>query len=224
MRPLHITCILLSSFIILSFCSCRKKNKYHTVVKGKVINHGSKAPIEGVEVILQDGVNDPGLMEPGGTSSDKKSVSYTDANGAFSVELKGEHLAYIGMRKEGYVFEYSNGGSVVGIKAYPEGIHENQVLEMKAEAFFDGYFQSLTPLSVDTLIADPLSNETLNTTGFKKTFYGVGPHKWRNTPYLVIGDMFLKIKLDYTRNGQWESRIDSVYIKSLETYTDTIYY
>ena len=44
---------------------------------------------------------------------------------------------------------------------------------------------------------------------------------------LVRGDKFLSYKLEYTRNGDtdiWHELTDSVYVKSFETYRDTIYY
>ena len=40
----------------------------------------------------------------------------------------------------------------------------------------------------------------------------------------AVGDTYAEYQIAYTRNGQWETKIDSVYIKSFETFTDTIYY
>jgi len=41
---------------------------------------------------------------------------------------------------------------------------------------------------------------------------------------LVIGDFFNPYWIKYQIDGQWKEKIDSVYVKSFETFTDTIYY
>ncbi|HON53193.1 MAG TPA: hypothetical protein P5243_11105 [Bacteroidales bacterium] len=62
--------------------------------------------------------------------------------------------------------------------------------------------------------------------GFK-TRYGNGPHKFSATGVglLARGDFYYPYGIIWQENGVWQTgRIDSVYIKSFETYTDTIYY
>jgi hypothetical protein len=104
-------------------------------------------------------------------------------------------------------------------------LHENEILEIKADAYFDGYFKSISESSSsDTLIVDILSYVNYNTSYFVRTYFGKGIHKWKTSPYRGIGDKYLRFKLDYTRNNQWHTKIDSVFIKSHETYRDTIYY
>jgi hypothetical protein len=94
--------IVLSILLItlISF-SCGKKKSQTTIVSGKVINFGSRAPVEGVLVILQDGVDaSNGSVIDGKTSSDKKNTAYTNSNGEFRVELKGEYQPFLGLKKK----------------------------------------------------------------------------------------------------------------------------
>ncbi|GLR16485.1 hypothetical protein GCM10007940_11000 [Portibacter lacus] len=41
---------------------------------------------------------------------------------------------------------------------------------------------------------------------------------------LVIGNFYFKYKLEYKRDGVWNTILDSVYIAKGETFRDTIYY
>lgn len=142
--------ILLSWFLIIG--ACKKENSYHTTVSGKVINLGSNAPIEGVMVVLQDGV-----VLSSNTSSDKKSTVYTDKNGNFRVELEGEHTPYLYPKKDKYSYQYIQGGAVIGLKPFSDGVFQNEVLEMKAEAYFEPWFKSKN----DSYLTDTLRIEIL---------------------------------------------------------------
>jgi len=41
---------------------------------------------------------------------------------------------------------------------------------------------------------------------------------------LCRGDLFYRFGINYTKNGVWYVKVDSVYVKAFETFTDTIYY
>jgi hypothetical protein len=211
--------IILAFLFILPSCG---KKKYHTIVQGKCIDAGSKQPVEGVMIVLQDGVDASGPFHVDGkTSSDKKNIAYTDANGQFTVELKGEHLAALSAKKEGYT-TYKEGYSEGEIILYGDGVYENEVIEMRAEAFFEGYFKNTTPNDLDTL--------------FVKTFYFNSSTIDRNrvfikeeisqfvVPYRGVGNSFYKFQLEFKRNDQWNTKLDSVFLKPFETNRDTIYY
>ena len=217
--------------------------EFTTTVSGKVVNFGSREPIEGAYVYLKDGVGSSGVViVDGNTSSNKRSETLTNADGEFTVSLTGEHAAYLGVGKEGYQeFIVANEGAAVGVKSYGfGGNYENQVLELKAEAGFNPLFESTVPvLPTDSLIIlfkdlrpDLPANQIkrrLNS-GWNKLYIGQQASRFITTATLdelvapATGDTYMPYQIAYTRNGQWETKIDSVYIKSFETFTDTIYY
>jgi hypothetical protein len=41
---------------------------------------------------------------------------------------------------------------------------------------------------------------------------------------LIRGDLYYRYGINYTKNGVWHVKVDSVYVKAFETFTDTIYY
>lgn len=211
---------------------CMRDEEFTTRVSGKVVNRFSQEPIEGAYIYLKDGVGaSGGFTIDTETSSDKRSEMYTDANGEFSLELTGEYSAYLGVGKEGY-HEFEADGA--GIKSYGRngGNFENQTIELKAEAYFNGTFANSGVFSDnDTLIVTLLSYESLTSimalVSDANPYVGEGPLLFCphcNDGKLAEGDRYLRFKLDYTRNERWQTKIDSVYIKSFETYTDTIYY
>ena len=54
---------------------------------------------------------------------------------------------------------------------------------------------------------------------------GVFHYPTLNYPFKVKGDRYLRYKLEFTTDGFWQTKIDSVFLPtSLEVYRDTIYY
>lgn len=231
----NINIILAISLLLPIFNSC-KKDAYHTIVEGKVVNWGSKQPIDSVLVTLKDGVASGGgwvdLGNGGGTSSTKKSTVYTNEKGEFKVELSGENQAVLYLSKKGYTFHTQEGG----IKGYSDGSFKNEVLEMEANAFFDPIFTSKNKTyDSDTLIIKMLSQsrrengvifgDRYGITGFGATFKGIGPFRYSDRyPYLSVGDSYQPFSVTLKQQGVTKTGIDSVFIKSLETYKDTVYY
>ena len=217
-------------------------DEFTTTVSGKVVNFGSGEPIEGARVILQDGVGTSGYGINSETSSDRRSRTLTDANGEFTVSLTGEFEAFLSVGKEAYqAFIVANQGAAVGAKSYGfGGNYENQVLELKAEAGFNPIFESTVPvLPTDSLViifqgtrrdlpADQLRHG--HNIGWNRTYVGQQTSRFITNVsldeevVLTTGDTYAEYQIAYTRNGQWESKIDSVYVKSFEIFTDTIYY
>lgn len=196
---------------------------------------GSKQPIEGVLVYLQDGISSGGFFPPGNTSSNKSNYTYTDKDGKFRVELTGEHGAYLSLSKSRYLFEHEQAGAVQGVKPYSDGNFKNQILEMKAEAYFGPILKSLKEsfesdiLRVDMLFRlnrspDPILLKKYEITGFDYELYGKGPFDLKDIAYLSIGHTYQPYKITLKRQGKTYYKLDSVFVKSLETFTDTIYY
>lgn len=214
--------------------SCEKNKEYHTLIKGQVINAGSKASIDSVLVVIRDGIpSGGGWFDLGNTSSDKKNYTYTDKKGFFEIELIGEHFAYLGLSKNGYLYEFNEGGSIIGYKPFSNGVFENEILEMKANAWFKPILKSKEiSNNTDTIFFEILSNHRseydivhgnpYSSTGFGSEFHGIGP--FITYSYGSIGDTYQPFKIELKRKGIKTVMIDSVYIKSFEIYTDTIYY
>ena len=234
--------LILIVAILLTLSSCMD-DEFTTTVSGKVVNFGSREPIEGAYVYLKDGVGSSGVViYDGNTSSSKRSEVLTDANGEFTVSLTGEYEAFLSVGKEGYQeFIVANEGAAVGIKSYGfGGSYENQVLELKAEAGFNPLFVNTVPGQLtDSLIIftdytkpDVPANQLKDwlNTGWNTLCVGeqncrvVSTASLDEHVILTTGDTYRVYQIAYTRNGQWETKIDSVYIKSFETFTDTIYY
>ena len=60
----------------------------------------------------------------------------------------------------------------------------------------------------------------------ESTFVGENVFQYNSggVGYLAIGDTYQCYRIDYIREKKWFSKIDSVYIRSLTAYKDTIYY
>ena len=226
----------------LSLFACEDQEST-TTVSGRVINFGSRQPIEGAIVQLKDGVGSDFFGVPGNTSSDKRNETVTDANGEFTVSLTGEHGPALGVSKEGYDFNPDwNSGVAVGVKLYGRGggEYQNEVFEMKAQAGFNPIFKSTVPVEpTDSLIIfsdytkpDVPANELKDwlNTGWNHLYIGQQTSRFvpgapaEELTKLTTGDTYTPYQIAYTRDGQWYTKIDSVYIKSFEVYTDTIYY
>ena len=243
MKTVNMIRLAVLPIILAGLLGCMRDEEFTTRVSGKVVNRFTQEPIEGAYVYLKDGVGASGVVIiDSETSSDKRSEMYTDANGEFSLELTGEYSVYLGVGKENYR-EFEADGA--GIKSYGRngGSFENQIIELEAQAGFNPLFESVVPVnSTDSLIIlfkdsrpDLPANKVKNRLNSGWNILYIGQQTSRfisvDTPKELekliaptTGDTHTEYQIAYTRNGQWETKIDSVYIKSFETYTDTIYY
>ena len=214
MRLFRVFCI-----IILSMFSSCKKEVGNVIVEGRVINVGTQQPIEGVTVVIENEVS----FNPSHLDS-----TFTNANGEFRIELPNEEDAWIYLRKDGYTFHSSSLNNVTGyLTYYPVGMTSNVKLEMYPDARFNGKFMNTNPSLDDSLYFNEL-------TYFGPTNYGgggllrkgLGPHKASagDIGFLIRGDLYFRYGINYTKNGEWFVKVDSVYVGAFETFTDTIYY
>lgn len=219
--------LFIASFAIITGCEREKL----TTVEGKVVNAGSKEPIDSVLVVLQDGLSGGGMLGGGHTTGDGsvKSV-YTDANGHFKISMVSESPFFYA-KKDHYNFLNPRDGSHE-ITGLGRGETYNFTVEMEAEAdfapilkpkdggtnndiikFLDGYTY---PLWADF---EQYGSST------SQKFYGKGPFKlFENASSNAIGDKYRTFKIGLWRNNDSIIKVDSVYIKSFTTFTDTIYY
>ena len=177
-------------------------------------------PIEGVTVVIENEVS----FNPSHLDS-----TVTDVNGNFSIELPNENGAWVYLKKSGYTFHSSSLNNVVGyLTSYPTRTTSGVKLEMYPKAWFGGVFLSTTPSINDSLYYMRLAYSTLvdYLGGGDRLFKGLGPFSASTNPdgSLIRGDLFYRYGINYTKNGVWYVKVDSVYVGAFETFTDTIYY
>lgn len=213
---------------LLSLSACwPEPEEKTTIVEGIVVNSGTKEPIEGVLVSLLDGSGY--ASAPDNHSSGKANRVETDENGAFRVEITGIYHTSLAVGKRGYSWEHVIDGAVQGSRPFSEGLHENVVLEMDADAFFAPVLKSKESLKDDEMVSIEPSvyddTKDFSRTGDIHECKGeILCLAFENRPYRGIGDKYLVYQLKYTRNATEFVLIDSVYIKSFETYRDTLSY
>ena len=214
--------------ISLSLYSC-KKEEYLSIVTGQVLNKATQLPISGAIVQLSDGtaVEDWLLSSSGATVVD---IDTTDEYGRFHLQIKSEsqNVEFIAY-KSGYEYQ---AGSSMGHTSLQTGGH-NITAILQGLAYFNSTFEQISSIQndTDTLKINLLSYENLtsnyqNWSAFE--FHGTGKFTISDNPFLiakVLGDRYLRYKLEFTNNGVWQTKIDSVFLPtSPDVYTQTIYY
>ena len=224
--------------IIVTILSCKKKEGDY-IVEGKIINAGNKEPIDSVSITLRGGYpynSGPFLQgmndDP---ANDNYASTYTDKNGYFKLIIEDERQAYITWYKEGYNHgivtkngkELYNNNDVVSISPYGKYF---VIIEYEAECSFFPIFKKLENNSIDDTLNIYLDTHYRRIPrefplAYAEQYIGISPFNYDNPrAYTFKGDTYIYYKLKYTDNGEWHTKIDSVYVKSFETYTDTIYY
>jgi hypothetical protein len=222
MRNIIIISLLLS--IIVASC---EEDVPHNIAEGVIVHSGTKKPLEGVKVYMYDGVgHSSGWVDIGGSDTkgnNRDDSTVTDANGFFHIELDAEEPVLY-LYKEGYSFEYTMGGAVIGVVPLSTGVNKNLKFELDAWAYLNPWFIGKKCLTNDTMIFDIVSKEGV-TEGWQHTFIGKGPHKYSSFEgYPMKGDTYKNYIIKYQNNGMWFSKIDSVYVPSFSTWSDTIWY
>ncbi|MGK0285233.1 MAG: hypothetical protein ACI9GM_000266, partial [Salibacteraceae bacterium] len=218
-RGIETGLFIIGLLCLIFFSSC-KKEVGNVIVEGRVINVGTQQPIEGVTVVIENEVS----FTPSHLDS-----TFTNANGEFRIELPNEEDAWIYLRKDGYTFHSSSLNNVTGYLTYfPVGTTSGVKLEMYPDAWFDGKFLSTNPSSNDSLYYKPLTySGSINYGGGGiRLLRGVGPFDVSSADIgsLIRGDLYYRYGLNYTKNGEWFVKVDSVYVGAFETFMDTIYY
>jgi hypothetical protein len=212
---------------LFAFVGCKKQTPT-THVDGVVVNGGTKQPIAGILVVIQDGVgnNTSGLF-PGssnvGTGATQQIT--TGVDGKFNFTFKGEEPV-IWAEKEQYDFINPNGAAEI----YPliaGKMYNNLQLTMDAYAWFNPILKGRNSINIDTVLVVGGSRLIPPMGGGYFTYLGNGPNKFGYTVkgLLASGDFYYPYGIKWQEYGVWQKgRIDSVYIKSFTTYIDTIYY
>jgi hypothetical protein len=225
MKKIFIQATLIVSMLLLS---CTKKSIYS--VEGVVLNTNTLEPLDSVEVTLTDGVGVGTIIPSNGANVISR--VYTNSEGKFkiSIESKSNH-AFLFLDKKGY--EYINPKTTSDTRHYPvlDG-HQNIALKMNGIAYFNApfYKTSAPQTNQDSLKITLLSYKDLedDLRSLGASFYkGKGGFYflYEDFPVRADGDRYLRYKLEFTTDGVWQTKIDSVFLPtSLEVYRDTIYY
>jgi len=217
---------------LLAFVSCKNKKIPITHVSGTVMNTGTKQPISGILVVMQDGIgnNTSGLFSGSSNVGTGATLQLTTAtDGRFSFTFQGE-APVIWAEHDQYDFVNPNGAAEI----YPLVAgkdYNNLQLTMDAYAWFNPMLKGHNSISSDSVLV--FSNCTRlppirKWGGGYFTYRGNGPIKFLqddNKGLLAAGDFYYPYGIIWQEHGVWQAgRIDSVYIKSFTIYTDTIFY
>ena|SRR5690554_3230019 len=217
--------------------SCKKKEGDY-IVEGKIINAGSKEPIDSVSVVLRGG--DP--YNPGPFMSGSKrnlpnnnyTSTYTDENGYFKLIIEDEPETFITWYKKGYKYGipyekekeiYSNNDAVLFSRYGKYYITVHYVAECSFYPIFKKIENNSDNDTLRVFVRTRELGDLANIKGYSEEYIGESPFTYLNSrAYGFVGDTYVYYKLEYTDNSTWKTKIDSVYVESFETYTDTIYY
>jgi len=221
---------------ILIFQSCEKnKDRGDFIVEGKVINIGSDEPIDSVLVILYGGNPLSNPLMPGfndNPPSRNNDTAYSDSNGEFYLKVKDESAAFLGWRKDGYkngnivwyLDNFETKSNEEGNKFFNPGT-KNIMIEYEAKCTFNPVFKKNGANSEnDTLIVSITDYKHPNSFSNQRTYVGQSPFIFDRDRGYCVGSEFFYYKLVFTDLGIWKIKIDSIYVESFETYSDTIYY
>ena len=215
---------------LLAFVGCKNKKIPITQVSGTVVNSGTKQPIAGILVVIQDGVgnNTSGLFSGSkNVGSGATQQITTGSDGRFNFTFQGE-APIIWAEHDQYRFLNPNGAYEI----YPMTAgkdYSNLQLTMDAYAWFNPVLKGHNCLQSDSVLV-------LGTRGYLPrgkggggyfTYSGNGPSKfgYSGEGLIARGDFYCPYGIQWQEHGVWQAgRIDSVYIKSFTTYTDTIFY
>ena len=225
MKKIFIQTMIITSTLLLS---CTKNNTYS--VEGVVLNTNTLEPLDSVEVTLKDGVGVGTIIPSDGANVISR--VYTNSEGKFKISIKSKsNHAFLFLGKKGY--EYINPNSTSDTRHYyVQDGHQNIILLMNGIAYFNSpfYKTSAPQKDQDSLKITLLSYEKIDELfNYREPFLrkgkGVFYYAYEDSRTKVKGDRYLRYKLEFTTDGVWQTKIDSVFLPtSLEVYRDTIYY
>ncbi len=214
---------ILNIIVCMTLLAGCEKEEPETTISGVVVNYGTLKPIDSVLVTVISGA---GKGTFGDTKGSGNEVSvYTDKDGKFTINIKGDNL-FLYLRKDKYWYDEEIFGAY---KSYTAGTtNTNELFKLKAISYFEGLFYCKDCLATDSvyLIDGFYINNGVVTGGMGNELHiGNGPFDYGFRRRIREGDCYFEFGIKSQKKGIWQPLIiDSVYIKSFETFTDTIYY
>ena len=225
--------IFLSTSLFLSSC---KDKEYTTTIEGRVINFMTNEPVDSVYVRLKDGIaSGGGWVDFGGgnTSSGITSLAITDKDGYFKVSITGTHHAalFVTKDRDNGVTSYRKHTSWP--KFYGGGHYKDEQFEIKLPAFFKPFITFKGDIYETDVVFfevlgkfhegdDDYGKRSYSRTGWEYNFYYEKSLLYHRIT--VYGDDYTPYRFTITRDGVTREILDSVFIKSYETFSDTIFY
>ncbi|HEY9123804.1 MAG TPA: hypothetical protein VIO15_05650 [Bacteroidales bacterium] len=213
--------ILYTIVACLVLLGCEPKdNTPHTIASGHVYSSGSGKPIAGVTIYMYDG------LPYSNKGSSRMDSTKTDSTGYFHIELDGEEPVLLPY-KENYSFTYAVGGAAIGIMPLESGIsHNNIAINLDGEAGFNPILMNRVDMTYEEKVIISVYSKWGDPYG-TLTKWGNGPHEYTNylpKGELVLGDSYVRYKLEVTRSNVMNTFMDSVFIATGTVYRDTIWY
>lgn len=221
--------------ISLLLSSCKDK-EYTTTIEGRVINFMTNEPVDSVYVRLKDGIASGGgwvNLGGGNTSSGITSFAITDKDGYFKVSITGTHHAALFVTKDSDKGVTSHRKHTSWPKFYGGGYYKDEQFEILLPAFFKPFITFKGEVyETDVVYFEVLGKFHEGDTDYgKRSYYGTrwdktikGGGDYREYGYTGYGDDYTPYRFTITRDGVTREILDSVFIKSYETFSDTIYY
>ncbi|HOT15580.1 MAG TPA: hypothetical protein PK252_12540 [Bacteroidales bacterium] len=212
--------IFLVIFCLIGFGCEPEESLPHTVASGHVFSTGSGRPLAGVWIYMYDG------LPYSNKGSDRRDSIITDSSGYFHIELDGKEPV-IFPYKVGYSFSYVVGGATIGIMPLDAG-SKNENLEIRLDG--EAYFNPILMNKVNFLSEDKVTvyiYSKWDNPSPPSSYLGNGPHiySWSLPDGItVLGDSYVRYKLEITKSNLMNTVIDSVYIAQGTVYRDTIWY
>jgi hypothetical protein len=217
--------------IAVAIVSCKKEGESlpYTKVYGKVISRGNNEPVDSVRVSIWDGMpcSDP-LDCEGTKSSGNYDTTYTDVNGNFHIAIYGnEPVLYL--YKKGYEFIYNVEGAALGIAPLIAGkLYNNETFILDGIAYFNPILMNKSNRALGDSIVISLFDKRYEPNALiVTTRTGICPLQFSMNDklgYPVLGDSYLKYKIEFQSEKTWKEIKDSVYTPLLKIYCDTIYF
>ncbi|HZY81177.1 MAG TPA: hypothetical protein VFE50_16750 [Cyclobacteriaceae bacterium] len=219
-------------FIVLAlFMGCEEPERLITV-SGIVRNWGTKQPIEGATVGIQDWLAAGWKRDELKNTPGRYYEAITDANGYFELSIRTRENTFIWAGKEGakwYKFDPDfSDGAYVGVKGVGPGDNPGQILELQSHSNFNPVFQKkATALDTDTIYIIAGSRRRFGEV-YPPPYVGKGPFYYEryadSEGLLIPADTYVPYWIRQKINGTWTEKLDSVYLPGQVSFKETIYY
>ena len=222
----NIIILLFTIPIVILLYSCEKRNHFTTTANGIVIDVYTRQPIDSVIVTILDNdalISDPQWYWFGYKKyySGQKNTTYTDSNGYFSLILEDHENqpSLKAWRDDYYGFVIEDGIPNRGDLKFGG---ENTNLVVAGHLYLNGRLRRFRFEGIeeaDSAEVCQLSYEDRNI--IDRCAYLYFHRDW---DFQVLKNKYFAYRIHYYRSNEWKFKTDSVFIRSLEGPTITIYY